>query len=194
MKFLITLAIFGTALSSFAQRDYYAEGNSLIQSGQFAQAEQLFRDAIAHEPANADYASQLGVCLLQQAKYQEAETVLNNVLAKEPNNATASWYIGVVHFSAKNYAKAIPAFEKVLPLLDRSTAQYPSAFWFIGKSYSAQLKTAGLSSKEADRMFECYDQYLKIMPEAPDATKIAEYVKTAKQNRPVQIKDKWIAQ
>lgn len=183
-----------SSLSSFAQRDYYTEGNSLIQSGQLAQAEQLFREAMAKEPTNTDYASQLGVCLLQQGKFPEAETVLSTVLAKDTNNSVAGWYIGVVHFSAKNYAKAIPAFEKVLPLLDKSSAQYPSGFWFIGKSYSAQLKTLGLTSKEADRMFECYDQYLKLMPEAPDAAKISTYVNAAKQNRPAQIKDRWVAQ
>lgn len=194
MKCLVFIAAMACSINSFAQRDYYAEGNSLIQNGNFVEAEKLFREAIAKEPANSEFASQLGVCLLQQGKITDAEKVLADVLKKDPSNTTASWYLGVVYFTSKNYAMAIPAFEKMLPMLDKSSAQYSSAFWFIGKSYSAQLKTVGLTAKEADRMFECYDQYLKLMPEAPDASKISTYVNMAKQNRPAQIKDRWIAQ
>ncbi len=194
MKYFLILAALFCAMQSSAQRDYYTEGDALIQSGQFAQAEELYREALKAEPANNDYASQIGVCLLQQNKLAEAETVLNDVLKKDATNFVAMWYVGVVRYSSKNYASAVVAFENVLPMLDKSSAQYPSAFWFIGKSYSSLLKTTGITSKEADRMFECYDQYLTLQPTAQDANKIQGYVTAAKQNRPALIKDKWIAQ
>lgn len=194
MKYNVLLVALLCGFQSFAQRDFYAEGDALILSGQFSQAEALFREAAKTEPTNYDYVSQLGVCLLQQGKLVEAEEVLQDVLKKDATNSTALWYIGVTQYSSKKYPQAIAAFEKVLPLLDSNSVQYPSAFWFIGKSHSAMLKTSGITSKEADRMFQSYYEYIRLLPDAPDVAKIRNYLNAVSQNRPAQITDKWIAQ
>ena len=88
--------------------------------------------------------------------------------------------------------KAINRFEKALTLIDKNSGQYFSANWFIGKSYSILLRTDGLSYKETDRMFECYEEYLRLQPNAEDAGKIREYVERKKKRRPPSNVLKWV--
>jgi hypothetical protein len=77
-------------------------------------------------------------------------------------------------------------------LLDKGSGQYYSANWFIGKSDSILLKTDGLSYQEADRMFECYEEYLRLQPNADDAAQIREYVDRKKKRRPTSNVLKWV--
>ena len=45
---------------------------------------------------------------------------------------------------------------------------------------------------ETDRMFECYDEYLRLQPNAKDANEIKEYVERKKKRRPSDNVKKWI--
>jgi len=178
----------------YAQTDILEEGEKLFGAGQFQQAEQLFRDGLSQEPDNLNYLSQLGVCLIQQKKYQEADVVLGNVLEKDNTNFSALWYSGVSRYSTKQYESALSFFEQAMPLLPKTSPQYPSAYWFVGKSLSGMLKTTGITSAQADKMFESFEEYLKLQPNAQDAAKISAFLEAAKSNRPATIADKWIAQ
>jgi len=178
----------------YAQTDILEEGEKLFGAGQFQQAEQLFRDGLSQEPDNLNYLSQLGVCLIQQKKYQEADVVLGNVLEKDNTNFSALWYSGVCRYSTKQYESALSFFEQAMPLLPKTSPQYPSAYWFVGKSLSGMLKTTGITSAQADKMFESFEEYLKLQPNAQDAAKISAFLEAAKSNRPATIADKWIAQ
>ena len=130
--------------------------------------------------------------LIQQKKYQDAEIILDKILKKDSNNVAAIWYSGIGNFKNQQDKKAIIHFEKALTLLDKSSGQYYSANWFIGKSYSILLKNSGLSYEEADRMLQCYEEYLRLQPNANDAAKIREYVERKKKRRPPSNALKWI--
>ena len=72
------------------------------------------------------------------------------------------------------------------------SGQYYGANWFIGKAYSVLLRTTGLTYKETDRMFACYEEYLRLQPHAEDAEEIKEYVERKKSRRPPPNVKVWV--
>ena len=176
-QFTLTIFLFlGTALTTFGQDAYLDKGNSYLNNGQLDKAEQTFRDGIQSDSTKLIYQCQLGLALMQEKKYAEAEQVLDQVLKKDPNNIAATWYSGIDHFYNAQDRQAIKRFEKALTFLDKQSGQYYSANWFIGKCYSNLLKTDGLTYAEADRMFECYEVYIKLQPNAEDTEQVKKYV------------------
>jgi tetratricopeptide (TPR) repeat protein len=191
-KILTTFLFLTTILTTFGQDKYLNDGNKFLNNGEFDKAEKTFREGIEYDSTNLIYQCQLGLTLIQQKKYSDAEAILDKILKIDSNNVAAIWYSGVGNFKNGQDRKAIIRFEKALTLLDKGSGQYYSANWFIGKSYSILLKTDGLSYQEADRMFECYEEYLRLQPNADDAAQIREYVDRKKKRRPTSNVLKWV--
>jgi tetratricopeptide (TPR) repeat protein len=192
-KITLTILMLVTiCLTTFAQDTFLAKGNSYLNNEEFDKAERTFREAIKSDTTNLIYQCQLGLTLIQAKKYTDAEQVLNKVLKTDPNNVAAIWYSGIGAFKGGQQRQAVTRFEKVIPLLDKRSGQYYSANWFIGKSYSNLLETEGLTYSETDRMFECYEEYLRLQPNAKDAATIKEYVERKKKRRPSNNVVKWV--
>ena len=191
-KILTTYLFLTTFVTTFGQDKYLNDGNKFLNNGEFDKAEKTFRQGIEYDSTNLIYQCQLGLTLIQQKKYSDAEAILDKILKIDSNNIAAIWYSGVGNFKNGQDRKAIIRFEKALTLLDKSSGQYYSANWFIGKSYSILLRTDGLSYQEADRMFECYEEYLRLLPNADDAAQIREYVDRKKKRRPTSDVLKWV--
>lgn len=181
-----------TYFSSFGQTNYLEEGNSYLNSNRLDKAEQTFREGISKEPENLIYHCQLGLTLIKQEKYDEAQKVLDKVLDKDSNQVAALWYSGIGNYKDGKDRAAIKYFEKALNYFETTSGQYYSANWYIGKSYSNLLRTEGLTYEETDRMFECYEEYLRLQPNADDADKIREYVRRKKERRPPKNVKKWV--
>jgi len=191
-KIFTTFLFLTTFLTTFGQDKYLNDGNKFLNNGEFDKAEKTFREGIEYDSTNLIYQCQLGLTLIQQKKYSDAEAILDKILKIDSNNVAAIWYSGVGNFKNGQDRKAIIRFEKALTLLDKSSDQYYSVNWFIGKSYSILLKTDGLSYQEADRMFECYEEYLRLLPNSDDAVQIREYVVRKKKRRPTSNVLKWV--
>jgi tetratricopeptide (TPR) repeat protein len=189
---LTILFLITTVLSMYAQDSFLDKGNSYLNNEQFDKAEQTFREAIKSDSNNLIYQCQLGLTLIQAKKYSDGEQVLNLVLKKDTNNVAAIWYSGIGNYYNAQDRQAISRFEKTLTLLDKKSGQYFSANWFIGKCYSNLLKTEGLTYTETDRMFECYEVYLNLQPNAKDAPMIKEYVERKKKRRPSSNVKVWM--
>ena len=189
---LLIIVFLITTGSIYGQENYLEKGNTYMNNGELEKAEKTFQDGIKAEPENLIFQCQLGLTLIQQKQFKKAEKVLEKVLKTDSNNVAAIWYSGIGNFKAGEDRKAIERFEKALTLLDKNSGQYYSANWFIGKSYSILLKTEGLTYNETDRMFECYDEYLRLQPNAKDAKEIKEYVERKKKRRPSDNVKKWI--
>lgn len=179
-------------LQSNAQDKYLDKGNIHITNGAFDKAEKVFRKGIKSDSTNLTYQCELGLTLIQQKKYSEAQFLLDGILVKDSDNVAAIWYSGVGNFKNGKDRIAISYFEKALTLLDKESGQYYSANWYIGKSYSILLQTEGISYAETDRMFECYEEYLRLQPNASEAAKIKEYIDRKKKRRPPSNVLKWI--
>ena len=188
----LTILFLLSVLITFAQENYLEKGNSYLNKQEYDKAEQIFREAIKSDPGKLIYQCQLGLTLIQEKKYVEAEQVIDKVLKTEPNNVAAIWYSGIGNFNNSQDRKAIERFEKASTLLDKKSPQYYSANWYIGKSYSKLLKTEGLTYTEVDRMFECYEEYLRLQPNAEDATNIKEYIDRKKKRRAPQNVKVWL--
>jgi tetratricopeptide (TPR) repeat protein len=191
---IVTLTILffiSTALSTVGQDTFLDKGNSYLTNKQFDRAEQVFREAIKSDTSNLIYQCQLGLTLIQAKKYSDGEQVLSKVLNVDANNVAAIWYSGIGNFYNAQDRLAIRQFEKALTLLDKKSGQYYSANWFIGKCYANLLKNEGLTYIETDRMFECFNEYLRLQPNAEDAPKIREYVERKRKRRPSSNVEVW---
>jgi tetratricopeptide (TPR) repeat protein len=189
---LIFTLIFVNLWTVFGQGSYLEKGNSFLNNGDFDGAEKVFREGIKVDPNDLILQCQLGLTLIQKCKYEDAEQILKKVLEKEPDNVGANWYSGIGNYKNGKDRKAIENFERVLPLLEKSSGQYFSANWFIGKSYSNLLRTEGLTYTETDRMFECYEEYIRLQPNANDIKEIREYVDRKKKRRPSDNVKVWM--
>lgn len=189
---LTTLLIITSVLTTFAQDAFLDKGNAYLNNEQFDKAEQTFRDAIKSDTTDLIYQCQLGLTLIQAKIYADGEEVLDNVLKIDPDNVAAIWYSAIGNFFNEQVRQAINRFEKAMTLLDKKSEQYYSANWFIGKCYSNLLKTDGLTYTETDRMFDCYEEYLRLQPNAGDADEIKKYVERKKKRRPASNVKVWV--
>jgi tetratricopeptide (TPR) repeat protein len=189
---LSTLFILSLSFCAYAQVDYLKEGNTYLNNKEFKKAEKTFKAGIKAEPDNLIYQCQLGLTLIEQKEFKPAEKTLKKVLKIDSTNVGAIWYSGIGNFKAGQERNAIERFEKALTLLDENSGQYFAANWYIGKCYSVLLKTEGLSYNETDRMFECFEEYLRLQPNANDAEKIREYVERKKKRRPPDNVKNWV--
>jgi tetratricopeptide (TPR) repeat protein len=190
----ITTLLFIATQSVFAQTNFLIEGNQLLSAEKYTAAEHTFRKAIKSDSSNLVYQDQLALALMNQKKYNEAQKTIDKVLSIDSTNSGALWYGGMNNFLDENadLRKAIQYFEKALRHLKESQGQFYSANWFIGRSYQLLLQSNGLTYSEVSRMLDCYSAYLKLQPNADDATKISGYVKHIKDVRPTDNVKKWI--
>ena len=186
--FLFVLSISNT----YSQSDYLEKGNSYLNNMEFEKAEQIFREAIQSDSGNLIYQSQLALTLIQSKKFAEGQKLLDEILKVDPKNVGAIWYSGIGFYNSKSYLEGNRRFEEALLLLDFSSPQYYSAHWFIAAGYSNLLKTEGLTFAQTDRMFECFEEYLRLQPNAPDAEEIKDYVEYKKKRRPPSNVKVWI--
>jgi tetratricopeptide (TPR) repeat protein len=188
----LTALLLVMSLTAYTQDSFLEKGDSSLKNEQYDKAEQTFRAAIKSDIANLIYQSQLGLTLIKEKKYNEAEQVLTKVIKSDDKNLAAIWYSGIGNFYNGQDRAAINRFEKALTLLDKKSDRVYSANWFIGKCYANLLKTEGLTHAETDRMFECYEKYLELQPNAEDAQTIKEYLEQKKKSRPSRSVKIWI--
>jgi tetratricopeptide (TPR) repeat protein len=102
-----------------------AAGLRLFSVKKYAQAEQLFRDIVAHHPRHAGALNGFGMALLQLYRLEEAEGALSAAVAAEPNFAAARFNLGWTCMEAGDTARGISHLEKALEISPR-TARFAS--------------------------------------------------------------------
>jgi tetratricopeptide (TPR) repeat protein len=75
-------------------------------------ANNYFNKAISLNPKEAKYYVELGIILYQEKKLKEAETTLDSALKLDSGNMKSLFYKGKVFKDGKDYAGALPFFEK----------------------------------------------------------------------------------
>lgn len=107
------------AVSAQNDRQLIREGNRLYRQKQYAQAEVLYRKAIAKKADNPQAVYNLGCALMMQQKDSAAIVQYENATKLEKNKLrqSKSWHnIGVMCQSHKMYGDAIRAYEQSLRL------------------------------------------------------------------------------
>ena len=107
------------AVSAQNDRQLIREGNRLYRQKQYAQAEVLYRKAIAKKADNQQAVYNLGCALMMQQKDSAAIVQYENATKLEKNKLrqSKSWHnIGVMCQSHKMYGEAVRAYEQSLRL------------------------------------------------------------------------------
>jgi cytochrome c-type biogenesis protein CcmH/NrfG len=90
-------------------------GNIHYDQRNYADAESLYKRALAIRGDDLDVRTDLGTMLFYQNKYDEAMSELNRVLAKDPNHGQALFNVGVVYLHGKNDPQsALKIWEKLV--------------------------------------------------------------------------------
>ena len=107
------------AVSAQNDRQLIREGNRLYRQKQYAQAEVLYRKAIAKKADNPQAVYNMGCALMMQQKDSAAIVQYENATKLEKNKLrqSKSWHnIGVMCQSHKMYGEAVRAYEQSLRL------------------------------------------------------------------------------
>ena len=116
---LVIILAVCAAVSAQNDRQLIREGNRLYRQKQYAQAEVLYRKAIAKKADNPQAVYNLGCALMMQQKDSAAIVQYENATKLEKNKLrqSKSWHnIGVMCQSHKMYGEAVRAYEQSLRL------------------------------------------------------------------------------
>jgi tetratricopeptide (TPR) repeat protein len=91
---------------------FYWAGKIFSDRNRTDLAEQYFGKAVSLNPREGRYHFAFGVALYQNKKIRDASIELENALKADPSSGQVNYYMGKVHKDAKDYAGAIPSFEK----------------------------------------------------------------------------------
>ena len=94
----------------------FNEALTLHQAGQFAEAEVLYRRAMALNPHIPLVYNNFGVCLYAQDKYEEAIAMQKRAIALDPKMGMAYNNMGVVLNKQGKHTEALEAFSKAIEL------------------------------------------------------------------------------
>lgn len=176
-------------------RDYFKEGNFLLQRGRPDRAEVRFRLGLAADPARAvDYESQIALSLLQQGEFEAAERILEPLLVQYPNNPAVAWYWGLSAFFSQNYAQAISRLDAAIPILEAAgqPGQIYSSRYFISESYWELLGKTGLTFSQVEAMIDALDYYVTHAPRDEQAPTSEERLRWLRENRPSENVERWV--
>ena len=161
------------------------------QAGALAQAEAHYREAIVHDPGNADALHYLGVACSQQGRHDEAIALIGRALALVPPFAAMHLNLGNAFLGAHRAEEAVAAFHGALALEPGNAAAHRN----LGSALNAQKRhteavesyrralalrpdfaeahnSLGLTLRELDRIDEavaCFEQARTLRPGYADA-------------------------
>lgn len=108
--------------SAFAGRDreraeqFNGEGLALVAEGEFAEAEERFREAVRCHLYHGPAYNNLGVSLLQQGKYHEAAINLNHAAKLMPKASQPRLNLGLIFEAVGQFGQAEEELRKALRL------------------------------------------------------------------------------
>jgi tetratricopeptide (TPR) repeat protein len=152
---LAAVAIFSSGCDKLKARDNINSGTAAFKAGNFAEAADHFKTAVALDPKLPNVRIYLATAYLQQyipgtetaenKKYaQEAMEELQETLKDEPNNLLATEYVANIYYQMKDFPKAEEWSKKVTDLDPKNKEAYYTLGvipWtsFIGPDREARL-------------------------------------------------------
>ena len=88
------------------------------EAGRLREAQQLYRQVLAFEPAHADAASSLGLVTAQLGDFAGGEALLRGLIAKAPRHAGAHANLGLVLQQQQKWHDAVACCEQGLKVAD----------------------------------------------------------------------------
>ncbi|HSZ54051.1 MAG TPA: tetratricopeptide repeat protein [Tepidisphaeraceae bacterium] len=137
----------------------FERATQLHQSGQLQEAERLYRQLLALEPARADVLQRLGILAHQSGRGQEAIELLQRAVALSPDAADCQINLGAVLAGQKRFEQAIVPLRRAIELRpDLAQAHYNlgNALMQLGRvdeAMAALQQATSLAPAHADAWF-----------------------------------------
>ena len=177
----------------------FSKAMTARKSKQYDEAATLLRQVVETDPADFPAWFELGTVYFIQKNYAEAEKAYIQSISKHPNYAVALLSLGRLRIAQKNYDGAIEALSQAVKV-EPTSAQ---ANYFLGEAYlqnkkgslgvgylnealkldpigmadahlrlGALYNAAGMKDKAAAE----YEQFLKKVPDYPQAQQLRDYI------------------
>jgi tetratricopeptide (TPR) repeat protein len=147
-----------------------ADGEALYQlgyvqhvvKGNAAAAVPFYQKAVAADPGNVAYRTNLGAALSATKDFDAAVAELTKVTETPGYNRADAWiYLGQAHVGAKRYKDAIPPLEKAVAIAPNSDQAYAFLGWcYFGLKDPANFKKFAGKAKELGYKEPTLLQYL----------------------------------
>jgi tetratricopeptide (TPR) repeat protein len=117
-------------------------------------------------PASDSIKVALARFFIEKKEFDKAEESLNNARAINGDNADIPLYSGAVKLAKRNYEEALKDLNEAMT----RKADSAYAYYYAGVAYS------GL--KRPDKMVESFQTFLKLAPDAPEATRVRSLLRS----------------
>lgn len=130
---------------------------------------------------NPRYRAYLAVCLYYEWEYAEAIRLFDEVLPQLQGLAPHElslyyWMDAESYFALQQYARALPLYEKMLPLCRDN--EKPDAYYRLGFCHLFAVESSGSSAEERKKAKECFELslegYLKYRNTPNEKARIAQ--------------------
>jgi tetratricopeptide (TPR) repeat protein len=143
--------------------EYFQLGNQFFQAGDLAQAELAYKEALAMEPANAAYLTNLGVVYYSQGRLQDAQDAYVEGLKMAPDDPELNYLLGAVHLQLSQLDQARERFLKA----NEANPELAEPYYGLGVLYKMEGKR--------DEAITAFETFLEIGPsQDPNAIEQAE--------------------
>jgi predicted O-linked N-acetylglucosamine transferase (SPINDLY family) len=143
-------------MTSTPVRELYGQAAALHQQGKLAQAEPLYRQVLASDPASFPARHMLGILLGQLGRFAESQQMIESALKVNPHHAGA-----LVNYG--NVLNLLGRFTQAVECYDRALVIAPDAATWNNRGKSLQVLTR---SAEA---LDSYEQALRLRPDDTQA-------------------------
>ncbi|HVT90129.1 MAG TPA: tetratricopeptide repeat protein [Tepidisphaeraceae bacterium] len=126
------------------------------QAGQFAQAEQIYRQVLNHAPDHPDAMHLLGLLSLHTGRTDAALDLIGRAAAKHPQVADFQYNLGLAQLVAGQPEPAINSFRRAIEIQPKMAEAY------------ANLAAALIATQRFDEAVAACRQSLAIQPNNPD--------------------------
>jgi tetratricopeptide (TPR) repeat protein len=167
---------------------YYLAGRAAIGTGDYADADSLFRRSVELCPELADYdvtrlrrgtaglAAERGSSLIQAGDTTGAAAAWQTALSLDPSSYPAEFYLGLVAFNRQNTEEAVRRWQRVVQIIDElpadSSADVMSARTETrGNTLNALVLASAqyLNRQQSAQAAELLGQLTRVLPNNSDA-------------------------
>jgi tetratricopeptide (TPR) repeat protein len=134
-----------------------AQGWRYHQAGDLPRAEQLYRQAVRIDPANADAPYLLGMACQAQGKLADAAAAFGQALQLRPDHADACNHLGIVLTDLRQLDEAAARFRQALRLRPQQA------------DYHNNLGVTVAQQGQLDEAAACFRQALRLKPDYAEA-------------------------
>lgn len=144
------------------------QGIALLKEGKYAEATPILEKAVADDGNSAEARIALAEAYLHQKQVDRAAEQIQSEAVINSNHPDLAFVRGAIAVSRKQYDKALPDLEAVI----ERDPEKAYAHYYAGLAYS--------HAKRPDKMMECFNNFLRLKPDAPEAEKVRSFMRVSR--------------